>query len=152
MQLFKQEPDRIIWHHTLCDRASVEEIDEWHRARGFECIGYHRVIQPDGTIEVGRSLKFAGAHALGRNRRSIGVALVGDFRYHEPSVQQLSGCARLYHALCTSYNRRLKMEFHRPGMLSFVERGHSWGHACPGEKLSREGFLEEVGRACPLEF
>ncbi|MDE7458789.1 MAG: N-acetylmuramoyl-L-alanine amidase, partial [Muribaculaceae bacterium] len=43
----------------------------------FETIGYHYLIALDGTIEQGRALDLIGAHCLGHNDRSIGVAYVG---------------------------------------------------------------------------
>ncbi len=57
--------------------VGVEEIDRWHRQRGFLKIGYHFVIRRDGTIQTGRELNHAGAHALGWNDRSWGVCLIG---------------------------------------------------------------------------
>ncbi len=62
----------------------AKEIDEWHRAKGWSAIGYHFVIQRDGSIDKGRDLDNdndvfdeIGAHAKGYNRNSIGVCLVG---------------------------------------------------------------------------
>jgi len=55
----------------------VKEIAEWHRARGWNGIGYHYVIRRDGTIENGRPLERAGAHVEGHNANSIGICLVG---------------------------------------------------------------------------
>ncbi len=53
------------------------EIDSWHRARGFNMIGYHLVIRRNGAIEAGRRLNARGAHVRGYNDRSIGVCVVG---------------------------------------------------------------------------
>ena len=58
-------------HHTAAD------IDRWHKQRGFNEIGYHYLIQLDGTIEKGRAIKKAGAHVKGHNADSIGVVYVG---------------------------------------------------------------------------
>lgn len=55
----------------------VKEIREWHIQRGFSEIGYHYVIRRDGTIETGRDLQKAGAHAAGYNAFSIGICYVG---------------------------------------------------------------------------
>lgn len=55
----------------------VKEIERWHRARGFFGIGYHFVIRRDGTLEKGRDIEKAGAHAEGYNKNSIGICLVG---------------------------------------------------------------------------
>lgn len=55
----------------------VKEIREWHLKRGFNDIGYHYVIRRDGTVENGRPLEKAGAHAQGYNTRSIGICYAG---------------------------------------------------------------------------
>jgi N-acetylmuramoyl-L-alanine amidase len=55
----------------------VNEIDRWHRNRGFLKVGYHYVIRRDGTLETGRGLDEVGAHVEGFNSESIGVCLVG---------------------------------------------------------------------------
>ena len=54
-----------------------EEIDKWHRQRGWFGIGYHFVIRRNGTVEVGRPVMDVGAHAQGYNAVSVGVCLVG---------------------------------------------------------------------------
>jgi N-acetylmuramoyl-L-alanine amidase len=55
----------------------VDEIREWHLARGWSDIGYHFVIRRDGTVETGRQIDQIGAHARGHNEGSIGICLVG---------------------------------------------------------------------------
>lgn len=70
----------IIVHCTATPRGrdvSVSEVDAWHRARGFRCVGYHYLVRLDGTVERGRSEEETGAHCLGHNSRSIGVCYAG---------------------------------------------------------------------------
>lgn len=70
----------IIVHCTATPRGrkvTAKDIDRWHRARGFRCIGYHYVIRLDGTIEEGRAESQIGAHCTGHNAHSIGVCYVG---------------------------------------------------------------------------
>ena len=72
--------DLIVVHCTAtpADRdVSGADIDRWHRARGWEGIGYHYVVLLDGTVAVGRDPDRIGAHCRGHNRTSIGVAYVG---------------------------------------------------------------------------
>lgn len=54
-----------------------EEIDRWHRQKGWFEIGYHFVIRRDGELEHGRALDTVGAHAHGYNSESLGICLVG---------------------------------------------------------------------------
>lgn len=71
---------RIIIHCTATPQGrevTVAEIDRWHRARGFDCIGYHYVIYPDGSVHPGRDAGRIGAHCLGYNTGSIGIVYVG---------------------------------------------------------------------------
>lgn len=53
------------------------DIDRWHREKGWWRIGYHFVIRRDGTLEVGRPLHNAGAHAKGFNNCSWGICMAG---------------------------------------------------------------------------
>lgn len=58
-------------------RSSAQDIDCWHRAKGYKSIGYHFVVRRDGTVENGRPLNMMGAHCKGHNRHSIGIAYEG---------------------------------------------------------------------------
>jgi len=58
-------------------RVGVAEIDRWHRARGFNSIGYHWIVDIDGNILPGRPEAIAGAHCKGHNASSIGVCYIG---------------------------------------------------------------------------
>lgn len=55
----------------------AEDIWRWHKAQGWSDIGYHYVIDLDGTIEAGRDIETAGAHAQGHNANSIGICYIG---------------------------------------------------------------------------
>lgn len=62
----------------------ARDIDKWHKERGFDCIGYHFVVDLDGTVETGRPLTMDGAHCntaglsgKSYNKHSIGICYVG---------------------------------------------------------------------------
>jgi N-acetyl-anhydromuramyl-L-alanine amidase AmpD len=55
----------------------AHDIDLWHKQRGFRKIGYHFVIDLDGTIEQGRPLREVGAHVKDYNKCSIGICYIG---------------------------------------------------------------------------
>ena len=72
--------DKIIVHCTATPQGmavSVDDIDRWHRQRGFAGIGYHFVVYLDGTVHEGRPIDRAGAHCKGHNAHSIGICYVG---------------------------------------------------------------------------
>ena len=74
--------DKIAIHCTATKEGvnlSVATIDRWHRARGFNQIGYHYVIQIDGKINAGRPVNTMGAHVKGHNSNSIGISYVGGY-------------------------------------------------------------------------
>lgn len=80
LQKSKRAVDEIIVHCTATPAGrpvNPAQIDAWHRARGYDGIGYHYVVDLDGRVHDGRHVDSAGAHCLGHNVRSIGVVYVG---------------------------------------------------------------------------
>lgn len=72
--------NQIIVHCSATPEGKnfhANDIDRWHKERGFDCIGYHYVIDLDGTIEKGRPIEKVGAHVKGHNSNSIGVCYIG---------------------------------------------------------------------------
>lgn len=65
------------WMNDQPTSAKVAEIRRWHKARGWRDIGYHFVIDRDGTVAEGRGVSVTGAHVKGRNRNTIGICLLG---------------------------------------------------------------------------
>lgn len=85
----KQDIDAIIIHCSATPEGQdvrAADIDKMHRKEpfNFKMIGYHYVIDLDGTIEEGRPLTMDGAHCekpgfSGRpyNKHSIGICYIG---------------------------------------------------------------------------
>lgn len=69
---------------------NAEDIDRWHKAKGWREIGYNYFIKFDGTIQKGRSLRFTGAHTLGHNHDSIAICLEGGMSEQGKSVDTLT--------------------------------------------------------------
>lgn len=58
--------------------VTAADIDKMHREqRGFRCIGYHRFIRLDGTVERGRPDDQIGAHVEGHNADTLGICYAG---------------------------------------------------------------------------
>lgn len=83
----KTDIDAIVVHCSATREGQdikASDIDKWHKDRGFKCIGYHFVIDLDGTIEKGRPLTMNGAHCNTSgisgsvyNSHSIGICYIG---------------------------------------------------------------------------
>jgi len=71
---------RPNWWSDKSSQDKVNEIRRWHvEDRGWSDIGYHYVIDRDGTVVKGRPLEKTGAHTKGRNKGSVGISLMGGF-------------------------------------------------------------------------
>lgn len=64
------------WWHGKTVLQMRDEIDRWHKDRGWKGIGYHYVVAPDGSVARGRALTEIGAHVKERNRGTIGICMI----------------------------------------------------------------------------
>jgi len=79
--------NEIIVHCTdtrpnwWADRTSTEKVAEvrrWHmEERNWSDIGYHYLIDRDGTVVEGRPLDRVGAHVKDHNTGTVGISLFG---------------------------------------------------------------------------
>ena len=124
--------DQIVIHHTGngydCDPDAVE-INKWHQANGWTCIGYHYVIRKDGTVEQGRPHWTIGAHCVGENYHTIGIHFSGDFMENRhPTDAQLVSGAKLIANICTDYGIPIDSD-HIKGHKDYMAT------SCPGDNL-----------------
>ncbi|TAK45275.1 MAG: N-acetylmuramoyl-L-alanine amidase [Betaproteobacteria bacterium] len=75
-------------------RFGLEAIDRMHRERGWRKIGYHYVIEADGTVRRGRDEDEIGAHVEGSNAHSIGICLIGTDAFVWAQWEALARLAR----------------------------------------------------------
>lgn len=96
---------RITVHHdglpptTLRTNAQVaariEVIRSSHvSGRGWADIGYHYLIDPQGRVWEGRSIRYQGAHVKDQNENNMGVLVLGNFEMQSPSPAALSSLDR----------------------------------------------------------
>lgn len=88
---FAKATTHIVLHHTGAEEKDTAQIRRYHLSKGWQDIGYHYVIERDGTVVAGRRLSLAGAHCLadGMNRKAVGIALIGNFEVTFPSYRQI---------------------------------------------------------------
>ena len=85
--------NEIIVHCTATEEGQdfkAADIKRWHTAappkgNGWKDIGYHYVVDLDGTIEAGRPIDQVGAHCKNHNNNTIGVVYVGGLRNGKPA-------------------------------------------------------------------
>ena len=121
--------DKIIVHCSATPAGrpvTGRQIDEWHRARGFRCIGYHYVVGLDGTTHVGRPESEMGAHCLGQNLHSIGVCYVGGL--DRDTLQPADTRTPLQRAALRKLVEELKVRY--PGATVHAHREFA-AKACP---------------------
>lgn len=89
-------PRQIIVHHTAdagiapqFDKVNAYHKEKWNFQSAIgSFVGYHYFVERDGTVFQARMDEEEGAHCLGRNRDSIGIALAGDFSIDLPTANQ----------------------------------------------------------------
>ena len=76
-----REITKVIVHCAATPEGrdvATEEIKRWHtEERGWSDIGYHWVVELDGSLHAGRPEEISGAHCKGHNSSSIGICYVG---------------------------------------------------------------------------
>lgn len=94
----------IAIHHSLTRMelagSNAEGYARYHvNSLDWPGIGYHFVIEKDGTIKWCNNLDLRSYHVGNFNNQSVGICLSGDFRHDEPTNGQKSSLIELVEAL-----------------------------------------------------
>ncbi len=129
----KQTPKSIIVHHTATKtdlfqgHKSILSIQNYHRnQKGWNDIGYHFLIGPQGELYEGVPVNQVGTHAGPSNQDSIAICLVGHFSQERPHPQALATLQALTRNLVRTHS---------------ISAGEITGHKdhkkkdCPGESI-----------------
>ena len=117
----------VILHHADARVSSVQDIDRWHRNKGWWGCGYHFVVRKDGTIEGGRPVEVQGAHCIDYNHNSIGICFEGDFDSEYMREKQAEAGISLLRDLRKEY-KDLRIMRHRDANDT----------RCPGENFRND--------------
>lgn len=113
-----------------------DDIDRWHRQRGWSGIGYHYVVRKDGTVEKGRREDLVGAHCAdgGKNHHSVGVVFSG---HHGDDYHDVPGetWTPEQEASWLTLARKLMRKYDIPvaHVIGHWEAGAR--KACPGDRI-----------------
>jgi len=90
------EPTHIIIHHSAGSNQStdfksvVEYIWDLHvNTNGWDDIGYNWLVDPDGVLYEGRPDNYQGAHFSCINENTVGICMIGDYSFIQPSAASL---------------------------------------------------------------
>lgn len=136
------KPTVIITHHALSRKDhTVKDVDNWHRERwpGFTSragwhVGYHIVIETDGTVTQTRQFDEEGAHTVGMNTSSIGVCFMGNFDLHYPSDEQNKAWYKVYDTIQKLY----------PNIPCKPHRHYAPYKSCHGKLLTDDYFARQA--------
>ena len=121
----------IVLHHegsSKVDGSSALAIHEFHRlVNKWSAVGYHYLIERDGTINEGRNTDTVGAHAKDHNADSLGICLIGNTDIAPPTQGQTDSLLDLL--------RWLLREFGLP-TSAIVGHGELNNTTCPGRYIN----------------
>lgn len=124
--------NKIVLHHTAIAHDGKPQFDRVlrsHNARWHDHgVAYHRLIEEDSTVKIGRGDWHVGYHAgvWEMNLTGIGISLAGDFTQHDPTRAQLQALTRTL--LDVQIQWRIPMD------RVFLHRELK-ATACPGQDL-----------------
>lgn len=150
--------NKIIIHCSASREGqslTVADIDKMHRARGWNGIGYHYIVDIDGSVHGGRPVEKVGAHVSGHNADSIGICYVGGLdRAGNPkdtrTEAQKAAIRELVNELCRKYPAVVEVKGHRDYSPDLNGNGviepFEWLKACPCFNVQSEftSFLPNV--------
>lgn len=132
-------PTQIVLHHSASSwDTTIEDINNWHKARGFTLsslnyyIGYHYVILGNGHLIQTRRDNEIGCHTI-PNDGKIGICVVGNFQNLQPRPTQLTTLEGIVNKLLKSYNIQ-KVRGHRDCNLT----------ECPGNNLEKIALVDQI--------
>ncbi|KAK4878527.1 hypothetical protein RN001_011033 [Aquatica leii] len=140
-EVMKNPVPYVIIHHTYqpgacntteeCIKA-MKSMQDFHQLeRNWSDIGYNFAVGGDGKAYVGRGWSLVGAHSPTYNDKSIGICLIGDWRYELPDNKLLDTVHKLI-----EYGVQIGKI--APNYLLFGHKQVREGTECPGDKLFQE--------------
>jgi hypothetical protein len=108
------------------DRLTRVRREHLSRDASWVDIGYHFIIDPDGSVWEGRPLSIEGAHVARTNDHNMGIMLMGNFDEHRPTTAQINTLEAFL---------AQQMMTHRVGITNLYTHQELKSTACPGRSL-----------------
>ena len=134
----RRKVDRVFIHCSASDNPNHDNIDTmraWHKANGWNDVGYHFFIRKSGQIEAGRPLSRTPAAQKPHNSGTIAICLHGlkESRFTKSQFGALIGLCGQIHA---AYD----------GCVAFHGHREVANKACPVFDYRRVLGLDDRGR------
>nr|UIW25013.1 peptidoglycan-recognition protein LB [Lasioderma serricorne] len=121
------EPAACYAYDACCE--AMRSMQRYHQVdNGWDDIGYNFAVGGDGRAYEGRGWDAVGAHAPVYNYKSVGICLIGDWRFDLPPVDQLETVKSLI-------NFGVQLGKIRGDYVLVGHRQVKNGTECPGERL-----------------
>lgn len=143
------KPQYIAVHHTAVsyskNPAQFNATNNYHKSQGFPLgtlttkeypngmyVGYHYMIEKDGTTIQARKESDGGAHTSqdGINFKSIGICFTGNFDIEEPTLEQVDSAVRLI--------EYIQRQYKIPDNKVLPHRHWAGYKSCWGSKMSND--------------
>jgi hypothetical protein len=124
------------WMEGEPTSAKVAEVRKWHKSppNNWKDIGYHFLIDRDGTVADGRPLEQVGSHVKGHNTGTIGISLIGGFGSSADDPFDENFTPEQGEAL-TELIESLKSRF--PAITKVSGHNEYAAKACPGFRVAK---------------
>ena len=138
----------IAVHHSLTKTGSAEAFANYHvTTHKWPGIGYHFVIEKDGSIKWCNDLESKTYHVGNSNGFSLGICLTGDFRTQDATREQWNSLFRLTKYLVKELNISAENVW---GHNQF--KGYDWKECpCIDMDYVRENLVKGGLQAIPTE-
>jgi hypothetical protein len=137
----------IILHHSLTKQGSADAFARYHvLTNGWSQMGYHYVINRDGTIEWCADWTDVTPHVGNYNKHYLGICFVGDFRYQEPTEEQY----KAFYELIPFLRKQTKLPLPVTCILGHQELPAYGWKQCPALDMDALRGNIEVGVNLPV--
>lgn len=134
-------------HHTAGHEANTQAIRVEHMSppNNWGDIGYNSVIEPNGTIGIGRNVKWDGAHDPGvpkgethsMNQIAYAISHIGNFMEDTMSEVQFQASLNEAERVCRKYNIPI---------ANVRKHKDQYATDCPGDKFPWDRYISELGK------
>lgn len=132
--------NKIIVHHSATTSGTAASYANYHvDTRGWPGVGYHFVVDQDGTINQTNYLTTISNHTSGQNTAGIGICLTGNFDTQQPFPAQM----RSLNALISYLKQTVA-----PNLQVYGHRDYST-KSCPGNNIALSSYNPQIASIYP---